>query len=128
MTAVLPTRRWRIRNLVAVSAVLGVAALVHGFSLPLLSLVLQRQGVGTTMIGLSTAVQYLAVLAAAPFVPRLMARQGPVPMMALSIAATALLLVALPALPDVYIWFVLRFFSAWQKALCGLPERCGSIT
>ena len=40
------------------------------------------------MIGLSTAVQYLVILAAAPFVPRLMARQGPVPVMACSIAAT----------------------------------------
>ncbi len=109
------SRAWRVRNLIAVSAVLGVAALVHGFSLPLLSLVLERQGVGTTMIGLSTAVQYLAVLAAAPFVPRLLARQGPVPMMLWSILATVLLLVALPAFPDVYVWFVLRF-------LLGLAE------
>lgn len=115
MTAVLDGRAWRARNLVAVSAVLGVAALVHGFSLPLLSLVLEKQGVGTTTIGLSTAVQYLAVLAAAPFVPRLMARHGPVPMMAWSIVATAALLLALPALADVYVWFVLRF-------LLGLAE------
>ena len=109
MTAVKQDRAWRIRNLVAVSGVLGVAALVHGFSLPLLSLALERQGVGTAMIGLSTAVQYLSVLAVAPFVPRLMARKGPVPMMLWSICATALLLVLLPALPNVYIWFVLRF-------------------
>lgn len=109
MTAVLESRDWRIRNLLAVSGVLGVAALVHGFSLPLLSLVLEKQGVGPTMIGLSTAVQYLAVLAAAPFVPRLMARQGPVPMMLCAIPATAILLLALPAVPDVYAWFVLRF-------------------
>lgn len=115
MTAVLDGRSWRVRNLVAVSAVLGVAALVHGFSLPLLSLVLEKQGVGTTTIGLSTAVQYLAVLAAAPFVPRLMARHGPAPMMVWSILATAALLLALPALPDVYVWFVLRF-------LLGLAE------
>ena len=109
MTAVPQSRAWRIRNLVAVSGVLGVAALVHGFSLPLLSLALERQGVGTTMIGLSTAVQYLSVLVVAPFVPRLLARKGPVPMMLWSILATALLLVALPALPNVYVWFVLRF-------------------
>jgi len=115
MSAVLPGRAWRIRNLLAVSAVLGVAALVHGFTLPLLALVLERQGVGTTMIGLNTAVQYLAVLAAAPFVPRLMARYGPVPMMLWSIPATAVLLLALPALPGVAIWFVLRF-------LLGLAE------
>jgi MFS family permease len=86
------SRAWRVRNLIVVSGVLGVAALVHGFSLPLLSLVLAKQGVGTTMIGLSTAVQYLSVLAVAPFVPRLMARQGPVPLMLWSIIATALLL------------------------------------
>ena len=115
MTAPATDRGWRVRNLLAVSVVLGVAALVHGFSLPLLSLVLARQGVGTTMIGLSTAVQYLAVLAAAPFVPRLMARQGPVPMMVWSILATAVVLLALPALPNVYAWFVLRF-------LLGLAE------
>lgn len=115
MTAVLPSLGWRARNLVAVSGVLGVAALVHGFSLPLLSLALEKQGVGTTMIGLNTAVQYLAVLAAAPFVPRLMARQGPVPMMVWSIIATAVLLLALPAFPNLYAWFVLRF-------LLGLSE------
>lgn len=115
MTAALPDRSWRRRNLLAVSAVLGVAALVHGFTLPLLSLALERQGVGTTMIGVSTAVQYLAVLAVAPFVPRLMARHGPVPIMLWSIPATALLLIALPALPNVYIWLVLRF-------LLGLAE------
>ena len=109
MTAVQQSRTWRIRNLIAVSGVLGVAALVHGFSLPLLSLALEKQGVGTTMIGLSTAVQYLSVLVVAPFVPRLMARQGPVPLMLWSIFATALLLVLLPAFPDVYIWFFLRF-------------------
>lgn len=108
-------RSWRVRNLVAVSTVLGVAALVHGFSLPLLALVLERQGVGTTMIGLSTAVQYLAVLGAAPFVPGLMARQGPVPTMLTSIFATALLLLMLPAFPNVHAWFVLRF-------LLGLAE------
>lgn len=115
MTVVPHSRAWRVRNLVAVSGVLGVAALVHGFSLPLLSLVLERQGVGTTMIGLSTAVQYVAVLAAAPFVPRLLAQQGPVPMMLWAIFATALLLLALPALPNVHVWFVLRF-------LLGLAE------
>ena len=109
MTAVQHSRAWRIRNLVAVSGVLGVAALVHGFSLPLLSLALEKQGVGTTLIGLSTAVQYLSVLAVAPFVPRLMARKGPVPTMLWAILATALLLVALPALANVYAWFVLRF-------------------
>ena len=115
MTALATDRGWRVRNLVAVSVVLGVSAMVHGFSLPLLSLVLEKQGVGTTMIGLSTAVQYIAVLAAAPFVPRLMARQGPVPMMTWSILATAVLLLALPALPNVYAWFALRF-------LLGLAE------
>lgn len=109
MTAAPHSRAWRIRNLLAVSGVLGVAALVHGFSLPLLSLALEKQGVGTTMIGLNTAVQYLSVLAVAPFVPRLLATQGPVPTMLWSILATALLLLALPALPNVYAWFVLRF-------------------
>jgi MFS family permease len=109
VTVAQQSRAWRIRNLVAVSGVLGVAALVHGFSLPLLSLALEKQGVGTTMIGLSTAVQYLSVLAVAPFVPRLMAHKGPVPTMLWAILATALLLVALPALANVYAWFVLRF-------------------
>ena len=35
MTTVQQDRAWRIRKLVAVRRVLGVAALVHGFSLPL---------------------------------------------------------------------------------------------
>jgi len=109
VTAVLASRAWRARNLIAVSAALGVAALLHGFSLPLLSLVLEREGVGTTLIGVSTAFQYLAVFAAAPFVPKLLARQGPVPVMLWSIPIIVLTLLALPLFVDVYVWFVLRF-------------------
>lgn len=109
MTAAASTRRWRVRNLTAASAALAVAAILHGFSLPLLSLALERQGVGTTLIGVSTAVQYLAVLAVAPFVPKLMARRGPVAVMLWSLPVIALTLLALPVFPDVYVWFPLRF-------------------
>ena len=109
MIAVSTSRSERLKNLAAVTAALAVASLVHGFSLPLLSLVLAKQGIGPTLIGFNAAAQYLAVLAVVPFAPRLMTTVGPVPLMLWSVLATALLFLVLPLFPNVYAWFPLRF-------------------
>lgn len=106
----------RRRSLIAVSASLSVASLIYGFTVPLLSLILDRQGVDGTWIGLNTATQSLAVFAAAPLGPRLMRTPGPAWLMLWAIAASILVLLLLPAFPNLYAWFPLRFVLglAWS--------------
>lgn len=105
----LVSRAERRRNLVAVTVSLTVAALIHGLTLPLLSVALDRQGVDNTLIGINTAVQYLSVFAVAPFVPQLMQSVGPAWLMLWSILLSAVVIVLLPAFPSIYAWFPLRF-------------------
>ncbi|RLA35812.1 MAG: hypothetical protein DRR15_06525, partial [Gammaproteobacteria bacterium] len=64
----------RNRNLIAVIASMVVVNLVYGLTLPLMSLVLDTQGVSKTVIGLSIVAQACAGVVIAPFVPRLMMR------------------------------------------------------
>lgn len=86
-----------------------VVNLVYGLTLPLLSLVLDAQGVSKTMIGLSIVAQACAGVAIAPFAPRLLIRVGAARAMQLATAVAAIMLLALGATQDVYAWFPLRF-------------------
>ena len=98
----------RIRTVVSVSVSLSMAALIHGMTLPLLSLILERHGVDETTIGINTTAQYLSVFAAAPFVSPLLRRVGPATMIFWSLLVSAAVFVALPLHVDVYVWFGLR--------------------
>lgn len=93
----------------ALTCAMAAACVTMGLTWPLLSLLLEAQGVGTTLIGLSAAVQSLAILGVAPATPRLVARLGSVRAVALSMAVTLAALLLLPAFPSVYAWFPLRF-------------------
>lgn len=102
----IPERR---RSLLAVIASMTVVNLMYGMSVPLLALVLERQGVDSTMIGLNTAVQPLATLAVAPVAPRIIRALGPAHTMIYAMLGAAALFLLLGAFPNVYVWFPLRF-------------------
>ncbi len=102
-------RRERIRTVTMISISLAVAALIHGMTLPLLSLILERHGVDETTIGMNVTAQYVSVFVAAPFVAPLLRRIGAASMILWSLIASALIFIALPAYVDVYAWFALRF-------------------
>jgi MFS family permease len=99
----------RGRNLIAVIASMVVVNLVYGLTLPLLSLVLDAQGIGKTMIGLSIVAQACAGLVIAPFAPRLMMRFGPGRVMQFAALLAAATLLVMGLFPDIYLWFPLRF-------------------
>lgn len=92
-----------------VIATVSVFAIAQGLSYPLLSFILQRQGVSPVMIGLSAAMTPIGFIVSSPMVPALARRFGS--------ARTALTCAALSALTlflvgwtyDVYAWFPLRF-------------------
>ena len=108
-TIVTATLSNRQRSLIAVIASMVVVNLVYGLTLPLLSLVLDAQGVSKTMNGLSIVAQACAGVVIAPFAPRLLMRIGAARSMQLATIVAALMLVALGTTQDVYAWFPMRF-------------------
>ena len=107
----------RKRSLIAVIASMVVVNLVYGLTLPLLSLVLDAEGISKTIIGLSIVAQASAGVVITPFVPRLMTRIGPGRLMQLSTLLAATTLIALGLFPDVYLWFPLRFLLGASAAM-----------
>ena len=99
--------RWR--QLLVATVALAVASFGHGLTMPLLSLVLDHQGVDETLIGLNAGTYFIAVFAVAPLATRLLRARGPAVLMLVSILATAVLLALLRAFPNVWLWFPLRF-------------------
>ena len=99
--------RWR--QLVIATVALAVASFGHGLTMPLLSLVLDHQGVDETLIGLNAGTYFIAVFAVAPLATRILRARGPALLMLASILATVVLLALLRAFPDVWLWFPLRF-------------------
>ena len=109
--------RDRRRSLAGVIAAMAVANLVYGITFPLLALVLDQQGVSKTLIGLSTMSQALAILLIAPFAPSLLRRFAPARTMQLIAVALSLLFIIVGLLPNVWIWFPLRFVIGALNAM-----------
>ncbi len=85
------------------------AGLTVGLTVPLISLVLERDGVGTALIGLNTAMSALAFVVMAPVLPRLIGLLGTLPSMVLGIAVSAVAILLFPVFPGLAAWFGLRF-------------------
>jgi MFS family permease len=100
-------RRWSV---VAIAGAMGAYGLTLGLTYPLLSLILESQGYSSSMIGLNSAATFLGVLTSAPIILRLVRRFGPSDVMMGSIVLTIALLISLPAFPNIWAWFGLRFF------------------
>lgn len=99
----------RLRSIVAITAGMGAYGLTLGLTYPLLSLILEGQGYSSTMIGLNSAMTFVGVLASAPLIPMTVRRYGASRTMLGSIALTVTVLLALPALPNYWVWIGLRF-------------------
>jgi MFS family permease len=99
------------RNLIAVMATMTGATLSYSFIVPLLSIILERQGTSHTLIGLSSASGAAAIFVVAPFAPRLLVRFGPVRVTLLGVAALLVALLLLPVFPNVWAWFPVRVLA-----------------
>lgn len=99
----------RTRSLVAVIASATVAGLTFGLTIPLLSLLLERGGIGTTWIGLNAAASSVAILIVGPWVPRILDALGVLRAMYIAVAAIIVILLLLPLWYGLWPWFFLRF-------------------
>ena len=121
-----------------VIATVSVFAIAQGLSYPLLSFILQRQGVSPGMIGLSAAMTPIGFIVSSPLIPAISRFFG-AGRTALSCAALSAVLLALIGwTQDLYAWFLLRFLlgvavnplyvlsEVWMIALAP-PARRGRI-
>lgn len=86
-----------------------IVNLVYGLTLPLLSLVLDAQGISKTVIGLSIVSQACAGVLLAPLISRLIMRFGAARVMQRATLLSAGTIVALGLVQNVFAWFPLRF-------------------
>ena len=92
-----------------VIATVSVFAIAQGLTYPLLSFILQRQGVSPGMIGLSSAMTPIGFMLSSPLIPALARRFGAGPTALSCAALSALTLLAIALIQDINAWFVLRF-------------------
>ncbi|GJD98472.1 MFS transporter [Methylobacterium isbiliense] len=115
--------RTGIAAIAAAIACVAVVGIGLSLSIPLLSLEMERMGLSNTMIGVNTAIAGVASIVVVPFVPRVAARLGVLPLLLGAIAVGAVSLLGFKALFDVAWWFPLRFvFSAALGVLFVLSE------
>ncbi|MBM3510312.1 MAG: MFS transporter [Alphaproteobacteria bacterium] len=107
--AVLLAPRDKRRSLAAVIASISIAGITLGLGAPLLSILLERDGVGETLIGLSAAVSAIASFAVAPLVPKAIRHLGTAATMNAGLALILGATLLLPVFPNVWAWFPIRF-------------------
>lgn len=92
-----------------VIATVSVFAIAQGLTYPLLSFILQRQGVVPAMIGLSAAMTPIGFIVSAPLVPMLARRFGAGRTALTCAGLSALTLFLVGWTYSIYPWFFLRF-------------------
>lgn len=108
-------QRWI--NLFAAVSAITVFGFALGLMFPLLSLIMEKQGVPPQVIGYNTAMQPLGILVAGFVVPHLTRRFGTRPVAILAAVAVAILAVTYPFTPIFWTWFVLRFMQGFAVAI-----------
>ncbi|MGY2048448.1 MFS transporter [Methylobacterium sp. JK268] len=112
-----------VASIAAAITCVAVVGIGLSLSIPLLSLEMERMGLPNTLIGVNTAVAGVASIVVVPFVPRIAARLGVLPLLLGAIAVGAASLLGFKLLFDVRWWFPLRFtFSAALGVLFVLSE------
>lgn len=108
----------RRRSLVAVIACISVVGMGLGVSIPLLALLMERNGVPTSLIGLNTAMPALATFVLTPFIPTLLRRIPAIPFLLACIIVSAIAMPSYYYFPNIWLWFLIRFMNG--LALTGL--------
>lgn len=115
--------RARFASIAAAIGCISAVGVGLSLSVPLLSLEMERMGASGTLIGINTALAGFAAIVTVPFIPRLAARVGVMPLLWTAVAVAALTLLAFKATYSIYWWFPLRFvYSVALGALFVLSE------
>jgi MFS family permease len=95
-------------SLVAAISSVSAVGIAIGLGLPLLSIILEKRGVSSTVIGLNTAMMGVAAMAAAPLTTKLAHRFGVVRTMICAVVLSALSSLGFFYAESLLLWFPLR--------------------
>lgn len=110
-------------NLIAAIVTIASCDIAMGFTLQLLPLLMERNGVHASIIGLNTAMAPLGILLAGPFLPRIIRRIGTRPVVYGAVAFDIIALLLFKQFQSLYLWFPLRFlFGVATGALFTVSE------
>ena len=98
-----------VPSITVVILLVGLFGLSQGLTYPLLSLILERQGVDPALIGLSSAMTPLGIVAAAAMLPAAASRIGSAPLALVSTVALAGMIGMIGLVQSIAIWIPLRF-------------------
>jgi MFS family permease len=113
----------RIVPLATAILLITLVGLGISITVPLLSLEMERMGVASSMAGINTATAGLGNILIVPFIPRLAQKFGANAVIIAAIATLACAILLFKLIPDVSVWFFLRFiFGAALGALFTLSE------
>lgn len=96
-------------SLVAAVSSISAVGIAIGLGLPLLSIILEKRGIPSTLIGLNTAIAGVAAMAAAPITTKLAHQYGVAPTMLWAVVISALSSLGFYYAEDFWLWFPLRF-------------------
>jgi len=115
--------RDRLLPRVAIVAMALVFGVTYSLTAALLAIELARRGLDESLIGANAAMHAVGVLAMAGLLPHLVAAVGVRKTVVGALAAAAVLMSAFPALPCVWLWFLLRvLLGAASEILFVLSE------
>src|ERR1700754_4263417 len=95
-------------SLVAAISSISSVGIAIGLGLPLLSIILEKRGIPSTLIGLNTAMAGVAAMAAAPVTTKLAHKYGVAPTMMWAVVLSALSAVGFYYAQAFWMWFPLR--------------------
>ncbi|MGZ0084466.1 MFS transporter [Caldibacillus thermoamylovorans] len=91
------------------TGIVAISGLSQGMLLPLLALLLDKQGISSSVNGGHAAALYAGVLLISPFLEQPLGKYGYKPMILLGSSIVICSLALFPLFPSFFIWFVLRF-------------------
>lgn len=107
----------RRRALAAIIASISAVGLSLGLTLPLISLVLERQGYHSSLIGLAAAMPALGILLGSPLTPWLVRRIGARRALLVGLAGNIATILPMPWTESYALWLLLRFVMGAADAL-----------
>ncbi|MCA1403121.1 MFS transporter [Ensifer sp. IC3342] len=95
-------------SLIAAVAAITAVGIAIGLGLPLLSIIMEKRGIPSTLIGFNSAMAGFASMAAAPFTTKFAHRHGVAPTMLLAIVFAAVSALGFFYITNFWLWFPLR--------------------
>ncbi|MFD2204074.1 MFS transporter [Kiloniella antarctica] len=106
----------RLKSLVAVVSCVSIAGISMGFTLPLMTLTLDRDGSSGLLIGLIGSILGIAIVVYSPIVPKCISMLGMRKYVLACMIAEALMFICLKLFPLPLHWIVIRFVMGMAVA------------